>query len=154
MKKLTLLALLACATSWHAASAQTAITIAAARAQAPTANNVAGPTVTVRGIVTNGDELGSTVSIVRYIQDRTAGIAVYTTGGATGPLVSPLVPGDSIEVTGSLKMYRGLLEIDPIASLTVLAGNRPLPAPVVFTAAQAASAYAEQYEGSWCASTA
>ncbi|MFC6223757.1 phospholipase D-like domain-containing protein [Hymenobacter artigasi] len=147
MKKLTLLALLACATSWHAASAQTAITIAAARAQAPTANNVAGPTVTVRGIVTNGDELGSTVSIVRYIQDRTAGIAVYTTGGATGPLVSPLVPGDSIEVTGSLKMYRGLLEIDPIASLTVLAGNRPVPAPVVFTAAQAASAYAEQYEG-------
>ena len=147
MNKLTLLALLACATSWHAASAQTAITIAAARAQAPTANNVAGPTVTVRGIVTNGDELGSTVSIVRYIQDRTAGIAVYTTGGATGPLVSPLVPGDSIEVTGSLKMYRGLLEIDPIASLTVLAGNRPVPAPVVFTAAQAASAYAEQYEG-------
>ncbi|MBU6122577.1 phospholipase D-like domain-containing protein [Hymenobacter siberiensis] len=147
MKKLTLLALLACATSWHAASAQTAITIAAARAQAPTANNVAGPTVTVRGIVTNGDELGSTVSIVRYIQDRTAGIAVYTTGGATGPLVAPLVPGDSIEVTGSLKMYRGLLEIDPIASLTVLAGNRPVPAPVVFTAAQAASAYAEQYEG-------
>ena len=147
MKKLTLLALLMCATAWHTASAQTAITIAAARALAPTANNVPGPTVTVRGIVTNGDELGSTVSIIRYIQDGTAGIGVYTTGGATGLLVSPLVPGDSIEVTGGLKMYRGLLEIDPITSLTVLAGNRPVPAPVVFTAAQAATAYAEQYEG-------
>ena len=34
-----------------------------------------------------------------------------------------------------------------LASLTVLAGNRPVPAPIVFTAANAASAYAEQYEG-------
>ena len=147
MKKFTLLALLACATSWHAVQAQTAITIAAARAMAPTTNSTAGPTVTVRGIVTNGDELGSTVSIIRYIQDGTAGIGVYTTGGATGPLVAPLVPGDSIQVTGGLKMFRGLLEIDPITSLTVLAGNRPVPAPIAFTAANAAAAYAEQYEG-------
>ncbi|MBJ6110303.1 T9SS type A sorting domain-containing protein [Hymenobacter sp. BT523] len=147
MKKFTLLALLACATSWHAAQAQTPITIAAARALAPTTNTTQGPTVTVRGTVTNGDELGSSVSIIRYIQDGTAGIGVYTTGGATGPLVSQLVPGDSIQVTGGLKMFRGLLEIDPITSVTVLAGNRPIPAPVVFPSAQAASAYAEQYEG-------
>ena len=147
MKKFTLLALLACATSWHAASAQTAITIAAARALAPATNTTQGPTVTVRGIVTNGAELGSSVSIIRYIQDGTAGIGVYSTGGASGLLVSPLVPGDSIEVTGGLKMYRGLLEVDPITSLTVLAGNRPLPAPVVFSAANAANAFAEQYEG-------
>ena len=81
MKKLTLLAtLLGMALGWQSASAQTAITIAAARALAPTANNVAGPTVTVRGIVTNGGELGSTVSVIRYIQDGTAGIGVYTTG--------------------------------------------------------------------------
>ncbi|GAB3868783.1 hypothetical protein GCM10028824_14620 [Hymenobacter segetis] len=147
MKKFTLLALLAAATSWHTASAQTAITIAAARALAPTTNGTAGPTVTVRGIVTNGAELGSSVSIIRYIQDGTAGIGVYTTGGTTGPLVSALVPGDSIEVTGGLKMFRGLLEVDPITSLTVLAGNRPIPAPVVFSAANAANAFAEQYEG-------
>ncbi len=147
MKKFTLLALLAGVLAGGPVAAQTAITIAAARALAPTTNTTAGPTVTVRGIVTNGDELGSTVSIIRYIQDGTAGIGVYTTGGATGPLVSQLVPGDSIEVTGGLKMYRGLLEVDPIISLTVLAGNRPVPAPAVFTAAQATSAYAEQYEG-------
>src|SRR5699024_5653667 len=124
MKKLTLLALLAAATCWHTVSAQTtAITIAAARALAPTTNGTQGPTVTVRGIVTNGAELGSSVSIIRYIQDGTAGIGVYSTGGASGALVSPLVPGDSIEVTGGLKMFRGLLEVDPIISLTVLAGN-------------------------------
>jgi phosphatidylserine/phosphatidylglycerophosphate/cardiolipin synthase-like enzyme len=148
MKKLTLLAtLLSMALGWQSASAQTAITIAAARALAPAANNTAGPTVTVRGIVTNGAELGSTVSYIRYIQDGTAGIGVYSSGGATAALLTPLVPGDSIQVTGGLKMYRGLLEIDPISSVTVLAGNRPVPAPVVFTAANAAAAFSEQYEG-------
>ena len=148
MKKITLLALLMSAATWLPVAAQTTpITIAAARALAPATNNTAGPTVTVHGIVTNGNELGSSVSIVRYIQDGTAGIAVYTTGGATGPLVSALVPGDSIIVTGGLKMFHGLLEIDPITSLTVLAGNRSLPAPVVFTSANFTAAYAEQYEG-------
>lgn len=147
MKKFTLLALLAAATSWHTASAQTAISIAAARALAPATNGTQGPTVTVRGIVTNGAELGSAISYIRYIQDGTAGIGVYSSGGATAALLTPLVPGDSIEVTGGLKMFRGLLEVDPITSLTVLAGNRPLPAPVVFTAANAASAFTEQYEG-------
>jgi phosphatidylserine/phosphatidylglycerophosphate/cardiolipin synthase-like enzyme len=149
MKKLTLLAMLmSVASLWQTASAQTAITIAAARAQAPATNTTAGPVVTVRGIVTNGGELGSTVSVIRYIQDGTAGIGVYTTGSPTiAALVNPLVPGDSIIVTGGLKMFRGLLEIDPVQSLTVLAGNRPIPAPIVFTAANAAAAFAEQYEG-------
>ena len=148
MKKFTLLALLAGVLSGGSVAAQTVITIAAARAQAPTTNSTAGPTVTVRGVVTNGDELGSTVSIIRYIQDGTSGVGVYSTGtGAYATQLNLLVPGDSIEVTGGLKMFRGLLEVDPINSLTVLAGNRRVPAPVVFTAAQAASAYAEQYEG-------
>ena len=148
MKKFTFLALLACATSWHAATAQTPITIAAARAQAPASNGTAGPTVTVRGIVTNGMELGSGVSTIRYIQDGTAGIGVYTaTAGSMGAIVSSLAPGDSILVTGGLKMFRGLLEIDPVNSVTVLAGNRPLPEPVVFTSANFTAAYAEQYEG-------
>lgn len=140
--------LLSVATAWQTAQAQTAITIAAARAQAPTANGTAGPTVTVRGVVTNGDELGSTQSIIRYIQDGTAGIGVYSTNmGAFASQLNGLVRGDSIIVTGGLKMFRGLLEVDPITSLTVLAGNRRVPAPVVFTAANAAQAYAEQYEG-------
>ncbi len=149
MKKFTLLALLAAVLTGGPAAAQTVITIAAARAQAPTTNGTAGPTVTVRGIVTNGAELGSTVSIIRYIQDGSgAGVGVYSTdAGAFASTLNTLVPGDSIQVTGGLKMFRGLLEVDPISSLTVLAGNRPVPAPIVFTAANAAAAYAEQYEG-------
>ena len=149
MKKITLLALLAGVLSGGGAAAQTAITIAAARAQAPTTNGTTGPTVTVRGVVTNGGELGSTVSIIRYMQDGSgAGIGAYSTGtGAFAATLNSVALGDSIEVTGGLKMFRGLLEIDPITSLTVLAGNRRLPAPIVFTAANAAAAYAEQYEG-------
>lgn len=149
MKKFTLLALLAGVLTGGSTAAQTAISIAAARALAPTTNGTAGPTVTVRGIITNGAELGSTISIIRYIQDGSgAGIGVYSTdAGAFASTLNTLALGDSIQVTGGLKMFRGLLEIDPITSLTVLAGNRPVPAPIVFTAANAASAYAEQYEG-------
>ena len=149
MKKFTLLALLAGVLTGGSAAAQTVITIKDARALAPTTNNTAGPTVTVRGIVTNGAELGSTVSIIRYIQDGSgAGVGVYSTdAGAFAGTLNTLALGDSIQVTGGLKMFRGLLEVDPITSLTVLAGNRPVPAPVVFTAANAASAYDEKYEG-------
>ncbi|RSK43639.1 phospholipase D-like domain-containing protein [Hymenobacter perfusus] len=137
MKQVLLLASLLGAASWLPAQAQTAITIAQARAQAP-AFNASGATVTLRGVVTNGPELG----VIRYMQDGTAGIGVYST-----TLTPNVRPGDSIIVTGTLKDYRGLLELDPVASLTVLAGNRPLPTPVSFPSASAAAAYAEQYEG-------
>ncbi|RSK45070.1 phospholipase D-like domain-containing protein [Hymenobacter rigui] len=137
MKKLPLLALLFSIVSWLPAQAQTAITIAAARAQAP-AYGTSGATVTLRGVVTNGTELGA----IRYIQDGTAGIGVYS-----ATLTTNVRPGDSIQVTGTLKDYKGLLELDPVSSLTVLAGNRPLPTPVAFSATNAAAAYAEAYEG-------
>lgn len=106
-------------------------TIAAARTQAT------GP-VTVRGIVTNGAELGP----IRYIQDNVAGIAAYSP-----TQMANVVLGDSVEVSGVLKNYNGLLEIDPVSSVTILARNKTLPATIVFTAANATSAYAEQYEG-------
>lgn len=136
MKKLPLLALLLSVAGWQSAQAQTAITIGAARAQAP-AFNKSGAAVTVRGVVTNGTELGA----IRYMQDGTGGIAVYS-----ATQTADLVPGDSILVTGTLKDYNGLLEIDPVTSLEVVAGNRPLPKPVDFPAAGATAAYAELYE--------
>lgn len=105
--------------------------IAAARTQA------VNTTVTVRGIITNGSELGP----IRYIQDNVAGIAAYSPS-----LMANTLPGDSVEVTGVLKDYNGLLEIDPVSNVSIIARNLPLPAPVVFTAANAANAYAEIYE--------
>jgi len=79
-------------------------------------------TVTVTGIVTNGSELG----IIRYIEDGTAGIACYPGSGSVTFTPSR---GDSITVTGTLKDYNGLLEIDPITSVTILnTGNTITPA--------------------------
>lgn len=90
-----------------------------------------GSTVTVRGIVTNGSELG----IIRYFQDATAGLAAY------GSVVGSIERGDSILITGVTKNYNQLLELDPITSVEAIA-PRPVPAPVTITPA----AISEQYE--------
>jgi len=83
------------------ANAQQLISIAEARSTSE------GSIVKVTGTVTNGSELG----IIRYLQDGTAGIAAY------GSNVSGVVRNDSITVTGKLKDYNGLYEIDPITSV-------------------------------------
>ena len=64
-----------------------------------------GSTVTISGIITNGDELGP----IRYIEDATAAIAAYDPTNLIGTL-----RGDSITVTGELVDYNGLLEIQPV----------------------------------------
>jgi len=101
--------------------------IAAARAMG------AGSEVTVTGIVTNGDELG----LIRYMQDATGGIAVYSSA------LADVVRGDEVTVTGTLKDYNTLLEIDPVTSVTINSSGNTLPDPIVLTPDQ----LAEQYEG-------
>ena len=91
-----------------------------------------GSTVTIRGVVTNGSELG----IIRYFQDATAGIAAY------GSKVTGIERGDSVVVVGVTKNYNYLLEIDPVTSITAIA-PRPLPTPKTITPGQ----MSEQYEG-------
>ena len=88
-----------------------------------------GSSVTVSGIVTNGDEMGP----IRYIQDATAAIPAYPGSGSIPFSVSR---GDSITITGDLKDYNGLLEIDPITAVTVHSSGNTLPAPVVIDATQ------------------
>lgn len=85
-------------------------TIAAARAQ-PTLS-----TVTVRGVVLNGPEMGT----IRYLQDNTGGIAAYNSG------LSSVNRGDSVIINGPLTDYKALLEI-----ATTTLGN---PTPVTYTA--------------------
>ena len=80
-----------------------------------------GTEVTVTGIVTNGQELGN----IRYFQDATAGIAAY--GGSQNGVI---FRGDSVTYTGVLKDYNGLLEIDPINNMTVVASGVTLPDPL------------------------
>ncbi len=91
----------------------------------------AGSVVTVKGIVTNGPELG----IIRYFQDNTAGIAAY---GAT---LSTVNRGDSVTITGTLKNYNQLLEMDPLTSVVVRSTGNPVPAPIILTPAQLAEEY-------------
>ncbi|WP_167852062.1 phospholipase D-like domain-containing protein [Hymenobacter elongatus] len=132
MKKITLLALLTLGASVRPALAQTIETIAAARAKG------VGATVAVRGTISNGPELGA----IRYLQDKEAGLAAY----ATTAIFGNLVVGDSIEIRGTLKNFNGILEIDPVSSLTVLAKSRPLSVAEV-SVATAGSLYTEAYEG-------
>ena len=103
------------------------LTLKAARAQG------AGATVTVRAVVVNGAELGN----LRFVQDADAGLALYALASKV-PGFAELQAGDSIQVTGTLKNYNGLLEMDPVAVLHKLAGGRqprPLRVPVTGAAA-------------------
>ncbi|GAB3572858.1 hypothetical protein [Hymenobacter daeguensis] len=111
------------------------LTVKAARAQG------AGSTVTVRAVVLNGPEMGN----IRYVQDAEAGLALYAQP-AKLPGYGDLQAGDSVQVTGQLKNYNGLLEMDPIVSFHKLAGGRRLR-PVRVPVAQAASAFTEANEG-------
>ncbi|QIX60087.1 T9SS type A sorting domain-containing protein [Hymenobacter lutimineralis] len=132
MKKFTLLALLCGGLASQPLLAQSVSTIAEARAGG------VGKTVTVRGIVTNGPELG----VIRYLQDKQAGLAAYSASAAG---FNTLVPGDSIEITGTLKDYNGLLEMDPVTKVEKLASGKTVT-PVTVSAAQAATVFAEAYE--------
>ena len=90
-----------------------------------------GTVVTVKGIVTNGAEWGP----IRYFQDNTAGIAAY------GPLVNTVSKGDSVTITGTLKTYNGLLELDPLTSVEIRSKGNPLPEPILLTQSQVGEAY-------------
>jgi len=83
-----------------------------------------GTTVTVEGIVTNGSELG----IIRYLQDDTGGIAAYP-GSASTVMNFPdnVKRGDLVQITGELKEYNNLLEIDPITDYTIISSNNTMP---------------------------
>lgn len=92
-----------------------------------------GSSVTISGIVTNGDELG----VIRYIQDATAGIGIYDNDLTT------LKRGDSITVTGILDEYSNLLEITDVSNFTIHSSNNILPEARIITPNQ----IGEQYEG-------
>lgn len=93
-----------------------------------------GSTITVSGIVINGDELGT----IKYMQDESAGIAVYDNK------LSSAKRGDSITVTGILKDYYNLLEISPVNSFTLHSSNNTLQEPKLITIEQMGEDYEAQ----------
>ena len=73
------------------------------------------------------------------IQDTTGGLYVFVASG-TGVSIPPMQLGDVVQVTGTLKDYNGLLEIDPISALAwVSTGSAPAP-QVISTSATIVSA--------------
>jgi secreted PhoX family phosphatase len=117
-------------------------TVASARAASAT------DTVKVRGIITRAH------GRLLYIQDATAGIAVFQSSGAMFDSIASgwLKPGDSIEVTGSRVNFSNLQEISlsngaysEFSMVTRLATGLPLPEPVTLTVKQMNQG-GEQYE--------
>lgn len=98
------------------------------------ARSKVGQGITVSGVVSNGGELG----LIRYFQDETAGLSAYGSAGAD------LQRGDSVTISGILKDYRNLLEIDPISSVTVHSSNNPVLQPKVVTVDQIGEMYESQ----------
>lgn len=87
----------------------------------------AGVAIRVRGIVTVANEFKSP----SFIQDTTAGIAVYGTNFS-----SSAHAGELWEVAGVLKDFNGLLEVDPITDTIRMSSGNALPAPKVITSAE------------------
>ncbi len=113
-------------------NAQTSI--AAARAASISITASSAPTVSTKGIVLNGPELGA----MRYISDGTGGLAVFNTTA-----VANINRGDSIKVTGPLVGRYGVLQIAYNSTLsaasvivTKTSSNNPLPTPQVLTNSQ------------------
>ncbi len=127
MKKIVLLTMLLIACK----SGFSQITIAAARAMS------VGSTVTIQGVVTNGNEFGIGL---RYVQDATGGIACYSTA------LSNVKRGDNVTVTGATTLYNQLLEIN-VTTFTVNSSGNTLPTPLPITLA---SGYVEANEGMLC----
>ena len=90
-----------------------------------------GQTVTVTGVVTSDDNLGS----VRYLQDATAGIALYPGQDWSAWEAIPQI-GDSLSVTGEITEYNGLLEVGPNLTAVEFYGAGTLPEPLEITPAQ------------------
>ena len=91
-------------------------------------NKSMGTEVTLSGIVTC-NVIGN--SNVRYLQDATAGIAIYSPDFAAA-----VTKGDSVTITGNLKDYQGVIELDPVANFTVHSSGNTLPDPLVITPSQ------------------
>ncbi|MBI5215025.1 MAG: DUF1573 domain-containing protein [Ignavibacteriae bacterium] len=81
-----------------------------------------GQLVTVRGIMTVGNEFGGP----SYIQDNTAGMAIF--GSA---LSSVVAVGDEVIVTGKIEPFNGLFElVSPYVNQIVSSGNEVIPLTV------------------------
>jgi len=60
-------------------------------------------------------------------------MAVFPGAGSVPGFEAAVMPGDSLEVTGILIYFQGLLEISPITAFSVVSSGNPLPTPQKIT---------------------
>ncbi|MBN1756176.1 hypothetical protein JW877_08200 [bacterium] len=102
--------------------------------------------VTVRGIVTIGAGILDDDQFKAYIQDSSGyGINIFDYDFTT-EMFNNTRRGCYIEVQGSVYVYRGITEITPIMSLTLIDSNRALPAAESLSTSDANDA---RWEGTW-----
>jgi len=95
-----------------------------------------GALVTVQGVVTTNGEFNDRL---RYIQDETGGIAVFSDN------VADIILGQEIKVSGALVQYNQLLEIVEVSNIEIINENATLPAPRVLQSLEAG--FSENNEG-------
>jgi phosphatidylserine/phosphatidylglycerophosphate/cardiolipin synthase-like enzyme/DNA/RNA endonuclease YhcR with UshA esterase domain len=118
MKQLTFTAIIAILMAFSTNTVFAQANIAAARTYAQ------GQTVTITGVVINGGTLGP----IRYVQDATAGLAVYDPA-----VTNTWNIGDNVTVTGTMGIFNGLIQVVSTTSHTVNSTGNALPAPSVVT---------------------
>jgi hypothetical protein len=87
----------------------------------------------VEGVVTTPINLTTPANALFYMQDATAGIAVFVSGGST---IRP-AKGDRVRITGPLGQFNGLLQLNLEAanfthSVEILSSGNLVPAPIPF----------------------
>jgi hypothetical protein len=102
---------------------------------------------TVEGIVTTAVNLTTSTSRLFYIQDATAGIAVFWRNSTQLPAL-----GDRVRVVAPIGFFNGLLQFAPNAtnaatSVTVVGSGAALPTPAVLDAGSSDFALLENLEG-------
>ncbi|MGW6167357.1 thermonuclease family protein, partial [Bacillus altitudinis] len=109
------------------------------------ARKLIGETVTVSGIVTADQSAIGNGKLSTYIQDKTAGLNIYSAQPKNFP---ELKAGMKVTVTGKITTYKGLVEIVPDQDhLKIDAVNQPLPSPKKVSIKQLESDQASKYEG-------
>ncbi|BBP88078.1 hypothetical protein BsIDN1_16960 [Bacillus safensis] len=104
-----------------------------------------GETVTVSGIVTADQSAIGNGKLSTYIQDKSAGINIYSVQPNNFP---ELKTGMKVTVTGKITSYKGLIEIVPDRdALKVDAVNQTLPKPKRVSLKQLETDQAHKHEG-------
>ncbi|MGY8620149.1 5'-nucleotidase C-terminal domain-containing protein [Bacillus safensis] len=109
------------------------------------ARQLIGETVTVSGIVTADQSAIGNGKLSTYIQDKSAGINIYSAQPANFP---ELKAGMKVTVSGKITSYKGLIEIVPDRDRLKIDGvNQTLPKPKRVSVKQLETDQARKHEG-------